>query len=97
MRATITRYVAWDLLRVFSQSLAMLTITLSGSHSVAAECVDASLDALRRAVPAAAALPLLVALARGEPAQSLAIEYLPTMGLQLRLVPVPQAAMLEAP
>ena len=25
MRATITRYVAWDLLRVFSQSLAMLT------------------------------------------------------------------------
>jgi hypothetical protein len=79
------------------QSLAMLTITLSGSHSVAAECEDASLDALRRSIPAAAALPLLVTLARGDAAQSLAIEYLPSMGLQLRLVPVPQAAMVEAP
>ena len=79
------------------QSLAKITIMLSGMDSVMAECEDASLEALRRAIPAAAALPLLVALAAGAPAQTVAIAYLPTMGLRLQLVPVPPAAPVEAP
>ena len=79
-----------------SQSLAMLTIMLGGNRSVAAECEDASLEALRRAIPAAAALPLLVALARAEAAQAMAIAYLPTMGLQLQLAPAPPAPLAAA-
>jgi len=79
------------------QSLAKITIMLSDMDSVTAECEDASLEALRRAIPAAAALPLLVALAAGAPAQTVAIAYLPTMGLRLQLVPVPPAAPVEGP
>ena len=79
-----------------SRSLAELTIMLSGNDTVAAECEDTSLEALRRAIPAAAALPLLVALARGEAAQAMAIAYLPTMGLQLQLAPVPPAPLAAA-
>lgn len=79
-------------------SLAALTITLTDSNGSAvpidgaafSTCEDASLEALRRAIPAAAALPLLVALARGEAPQCIAIGGLPTLGLQIDVAPVAQ-------
>ena len=88
-------------------SLAALTITLTLSNGAAApadsaaisRCEDASLEALRRAIPAAAALPLLVALARGEAPQCVAIGGLPTLGLQIEVTPamaVPPAASMPA-
>ena len=85
-------------------SLAALTIALTGARvGVGADeqaaviaCDDASLDALRRAIPAAAALPLLVALAGGSP-QQVAIDCLPTMGLQIDVVPVTRPAPAAAP
>lgn len=77
-------------------SLAALTIELTGTAPPAAGCADASLEALRRAIPAAAVLPLLVALARGEVATGVAIDCPPTMGLRLHVEPVDQAAMAEA-
>ena len=95
------------------RSLAALTITLIDAPGVdsvprsapASTCDDASLDALRRVIPAAAALPLLVALARGDalvaPARGDAPQRvvigLPTMGLQIDVVPVMQAALVAAP
>ena len=45
-------------------------------------CVDADLDALRRQVPAAAALPLLEAIARRSAEQALVLGYLPTLALR---------------
>ncbi len=79
-------------------SLAALTITLTDSNGSAvpidgaafSTCEDASLEALRRAIPAAAALPLLVALARAEAPQCIAINGLPTLGLQIDVAPVAQ-------
>ena len=65
------------------RSLAMLTIALTDAQTPAIACDDASLDALRRTIPAAAALPLLAALARRGSRQGIAIDYLPTMGLQI--------------
>ena len=44
-------------------TLAALTIELVGTDAPVSTCADPALDALRRAIPAAAALPLLVALA----------------------------------
>ena len=95
------------------RSLAALTIMLIDAPGVdsvprsapASTCDDASLDALRRVIPAAAALPLLVALARGDalvaPARGDAPQRvvigLPTMGLQIDVVPVMQAALVAAP
>jgi hypothetical protein len=71
------------------RSLASITLTLSGPPPGVSVLGDASLEALRRAVPAAAALPLLVALAAGVPRQAVAIDYLPTMGLRIDVLPVP--------
>ena len=79
-----------------AHSLAALTITLTLANGDAAPidgaaistCEDASLEALRRAIPAAAALPLLVALARGGAPQRVVIGGLPTLGLQIDLTPV---------
>ena len=75
-----------------AQSLAALTIALTGAQAPASPCEAASLDALRRAIPAAAALPLLVALAQRAPQQRVMLNYLPTMGLQIDVVPVMQPA-----
>jgi len=69
------------------RSLASLTISLGGPLP-AGSLPDASLDALRGAIPAAAVLPLLVALAQGT-SQTVAIDYLPSLGLQVNVVPVP--------
>lgn len=55
------------------RSIAALTLELlgpdAGPDAEPDRCDDPGLDALRRAIPAAAALPLLVALARGQAAQ----------------------------
>jgi hypothetical protein len=45
------------------QSIASLSIDLTAPGTAASECADPSLESLRRVIPAAAALPLLVALA----------------------------------
>ncbi len=47
-----------------------------------AACADAGLDALRSAIPAAAALPLLEAIARRSSEQALVLGYLPTLALR---------------
>jgi hypothetical protein len=59
-----------------------------GDAPAPADCRgDTALDALSRAIPAAAALPLLQAMARGGAARRIALDYLPTMGLQIDLQP----------
>ncbi len=75
-----------------AQSLAALSIELTGAQAGASACDDASLDALRRAIPAAAALPLLVALAQCAPQHRVAIDYLRTVGLQIEVISVMQPA-----
>ena len=45
-------------------------------------CADVGLDALRSAIPAAAALPLLEAIARRSTEQALMLGYLPTLALR---------------
>lgn len=72
-----------------AQSLALLTVRLDGAAPPATALADASLDALRRSIPAAAALPLLVALAQGRSQRGLALDYLPGAGLLLDIEPVP--------
>lgn len=75
-----------------ARSIAALTITLTGGRGAPTPCRDASLDALRRAIPAAAALPLLVALARPEAGmQRVALDFLPALGLQIDVVPIAPA------
>ncbi|HZT56171.1 MAG TPA: beta-ketoacyl synthase chain length factor [Burkholderiaceae bacterium] len=62
-----------------ARSIAALSIGLVGADQAASACntcEDAALDALRRAVPAAAALPLLVALARGGAPGAVVLDYL---------------------
>lgn len=71
-----------------AQSLAALTVRLEGGEPAASALADASLDTLRTAIPAAAALPLLVALAQGRAQRGLSIDYLPGAALQLDLEPV---------
>ncbi|HEY8710259.1 MAG TPA: beta-ketoacyl synthase chain length factor, partial [Burkholderiaceae bacterium] len=78
------------------RSLAALTIELLAAPSVASRCDEASLDALRRAIPAAAALPLLQALAQRMPHRRVVLDYLPAVGLQVEVVPVTQAALVTA-
>ncbi|MEO8153418.1 MAG: beta-ketoacyl synthase chain length factor [Rhizobacter sp.] len=69
------------------RSLASITISLSGPQPAAHALADASLDALRRAIPAAAALPLLVALAGGTSQGGVVIDYLPHMALRVDVAP----------
>jgi Beta-ketoacyl synthase, N-terminal domain len=69
-----------------ARSLASLSIELVQGKSVPTACTDASLEALRIAIPAACGLPLLHALARGEEqVQTLALAYLPTLTLNVSL------------
>jgi hypothetical protein len=70
------------------QSVASLTVHLDGGDRHAVPLAGDSLDALRRAIPAAAALPLLVALAQGRPQRGLVLDYLPGASLRLDLDPV---------
>lgn len=68
------------------RSIAALTITLAGAGQAApSRCDDAALDALRQAIPAAAALPLLSGLAAREPGQRIVLEYLAATRLQIEL------------
>ena len=68
------------------RSLASLHIELVPGHGTPTACGDASLEALRCAIPAACGLPLLQALARGEERlQTLALTYLPTLTLKVSL------------
>lgn len=75
-----------------ARSIAALTITLTGARATTGAptaCADAALDALRRTIPAAAALPLLVALARAEAGlQRVALDFLPALGLQVEVLAV---------
>ncbi|MBX3622728.1 MAG: beta-ketoacyl synthase chain length factor [Rhizobacter sp.] len=69
------------------QAIAALTLRLEGGDRHAAAMADGSLDALRRAIPAAAALPLLAALAQGRAQAGLVLDYLPGNGLLVDLEP----------
>jgi hypothetical protein len=64
---------------------ARLSITLVEAARAPAptRCADPALDALRQAVPAAAALPLLEAIARGDAECRLVLDYLPYVRLQV--------------
>ena len=68
-------------------ALARLGIELVDAAGAAplARCSNVELEALRSGVPAAAALPLLEALARGAANQELMLDYLPTLKVKLRL------------
>ncbi len=67
------------------RSIAAVVIELQDATTSGAPdgCGDASLDALRQSIPAAAALPLLQLLARGGPARSLTLAYLPHLMLRV--------------
>lgn len=72
--------------------LARLTLDLCAPDAAPpTACEGAALEGLRRAIPAAQALPLLVALARGEAAE-LGFEARRAVGLRMRLEPGPGAA-----
>jgi hypothetical protein len=64
------------------RSIASLTITLVGADH-ATRCDDVALEALRRAIPAAAALPLLIALAHATPGRRVVLDYLAATRLQV--------------
>ena len=66
-----------------AEALAELTIELVGPEEAASACDDLSLDAVRRAIPAAAALPLLTALARGRAPQRIVLAYLADLRLRI--------------
>ncbi|HWH85063.1 MAG TPA: beta-ketoacyl synthase chain length factor, partial [Burkholderiaceae bacterium] len=71
-----------------AHSIAALTLELIGAGVPTTRCDDAALEALRRAIPAAAALPLLIALAGvagGERGARLVVEHGGMGRLQLRL------------
>ena len=72
-----------------ARSIAALTIDTVDARHAASVCADAALEALRRAIPAAAALPLLIALAgpRQRDAQrSVVLDYLDRMRVQVEIL-----------
>ncbi len=75
-------------------SLASLVIGLAAPTDTRAPtpCGNGALDALRAAIPAAASLPLLQALARGAIGQRLRFAFPPTEGLSVELQAVIHAA-----
>ena len=66
-----------------AQSIAALSIELVSADQPASSCDDPALEALRRAVPSAAALPLLVALARGGEPGAVVLDYLDATRLRV--------------
>ena len=68
-----------------ARTIAELTISLRPMPCEFSTCGDPALDALRRAIPAARALPLLVALARPRTPGRLVIEALPRLHVQIDL------------
>ncbi len=66
-----------------ARSLAALTIELLGAPFSADVCEVESLDALRRTVPAAVALPLMQCLAAPGRRASVVVDYLPRVGLRV--------------
>ena len=68
-----------------ARSIAKLTIALVDAEIAASACDDAAIDALRRSIPAAAALPLLLALARGRGPQRVVLDYLAATRLQIEV------------
>ena len=66
-------------------TLAEMTIALDHTSDIATRSDDASLEALRRAIPAAAALPLLSALARPRAMQRIVLDYLPHLRIRIDL------------
>ena len=65
-----------------ARSIAALTIRLVDADRLLDSCDDAALDALRRAIPAAAALPLLQALAQRGP-RRIVLDYLAATRVQV--------------
>jgi hypothetical protein len=65
-----------------SAALATLDIELAGADAAVNRCADASLEALRGSIPAAAALPLLQAIAR-RTAEAIVLDYLPALKLRV--------------
>ena len=55
----------------------------AGQAAAPTRCADAGLDALRQAIPAAAALPLLEAIANGAGERRLVLDYLPNVRLEV--------------
>jgi hypothetical protein len=76
--------------RASASSLASLDIALVDANTAPplSVCSEPSLEFLRAHTPAAHALPLLQALARGPGRCSLQIDYLPSLGLQVNVDPV---------
>ncbi len=68
-----------------TRALATLEIVLADTALPATTCSDLSLEALREAVPAAAALPLLQALARGAQGERIVLELTPALKLCVTL------------
>ncbi|MEP6876136.1 MAG: beta-ketoacyl synthase chain length factor [Burkholderiales bacterium] len=66
-------------------TLAEVTFTLESSAADPSRCDDPTLEALRRAIPAACALPLLAALARPRARQRIVLDYLPQLRLRIDL------------
>ncbi|HWI12594.1 MAG TPA: beta-ketoacyl synthase chain length factor [Burkholderiaceae bacterium] len=66
-----------------ARSIASLTITLVGVDHAATRCDDTAFETLRRAIPAAAALPLLIALAHAAPRRSVVLDYQAATRLQV--------------
>jgi hypothetical protein len=61
------------------------TITATCTGEAADVLADPALEALRRSIPSARALPLLRALAAGDAAARVVVEYLPDLGLALEV------------
>ena len=68
-----------------ARSIAALTIGMVDMQQAASVCADASLEALRRTIPAAAALPLLIALA-GHAQRGVVLAYLDRMRVQVEIL-----------
>lgn len=72
------------------QSLASLHVELGYDGKALSPCAEPALDALRRAIPAAAGLPLLQALAHGgASAVDVVIDYLPGLRLNITVTNKP--------
>ncbi len=69
-----------------ARSVAGLTIDTVDAQRTASICAEPALEALRRAIPAAAALPLLIALAQRGAKHHVLLEYLDRMRVQVEIL-----------